>query len=63
MDLSFAMQLLSCLYISRNKLARGLYNVPAELDRQVAEYKLESLGITIEKLTLEQEEYLASWRE
>ena len=63
MDLSFAMQLLSCLYISRNKLARGLYNVPAELDRQIAEYKLESLGITIEKLTLEQEEYLASWRE
>lgn len=63
MDLSFAMQLLSCLYISKNKLAMGLHNVPAELDRQIAEYKLESLGITIEKLTLEQEEYLASWRE
>lgn len=63
MDLSFAMQLLSALYISRNKLAPGLYKVPAELDRRVAELKLESLGITIEKLTPEQESYMADWRE
>ena len=63
MDLSFAMQLLSALYISRTKLGAGLYNVPVELDRQIAEYKLESLGIKIEKLTPAQEEYLASWRE
>lgn len=63
MDMSFAMQLLSCVYISTNRLAPGLYNVPAELDRKVAELKLESLGIKIEKLTPEQEEYLSSWRE
>lgn len=57
------MQLLSAIYISKTKMAPGLYNVPTELDRQIASYKLESLGIKIEKLTLEQEEYLASWRE
>ena len=63
MDLSFAMQLLSALYISSHKLEPGLYNVPEELDRRIAELKLESLCITIEKLTPEQEEYMASWRE
>lgn len=63
MDLSFAMQLLSCLYISKNKLKPGLHNVPEELDKMVARLKLESLGIKLEKLTTEQEEYLAGWRE
>ena len=63
MDLSFAMQLLSAIYISKTKLEPGLYNVPAVLDRQIAEYKLESLGIKTEKLTPVQEAYLASWRE
>lgn len=63
MDMSFAMQLLSCIYISGNKLQPGLYNVPAELDSRVAELKLESLGIKTELLTQEQKEYLAAWRE
>lgn len=63
MDLSFAMQLLSCIYITRNRLRSGLYNVPEELDRMVAELKLESLGIKIDRLTPEQEKYLAGWRE
>lgn len=63
MDLSFAMQLLSCLYISQNKLEKGLYNVPEELDKMVSHLKLETMGIKLEKLTPEQEAYLASWRE
>lgn len=63
MDLSFAMQLLSCIYITRNRLRSGLYNVPEELDRMVADLKLESLGIKIDRLTPEQEKYLAGWRE
>lgn len=63
MDMSFAMQLLSCLYLINHKLEPGLYNVPAELDRKVADLKLESLGINIEHLTQEQIEYLAAWRE
>lgn len=63
MDMSFAMQLLSCIFISCNKLAPGLYNVPADLDSRVAKLKLESLGVKIEELTEEQKEYQAAWRE
>jgi len=63
MDLSFAIQLLSAMYISTHKLTAGLYNVPYELDRRVAEFKLESLGLKTEHLTDEQQEYLAGWRE
>ncbi len=63
MDLSFAMQLLSALYIANHKLETALYNVPEELDRQIAELKLESLGLKLEKLTDEQKRYLEDWRE
>ena len=63
MDMSFAMQLLSALYVSENRIAAGLHNVPEELDKKVAEFKLKSLGVKIETLTDEQKEYLASWRE
>jgi adenosylhomocysteinase len=40
-----------------------VYPVPEELDKKVARLKLESLGVKIDKLTAEQEEYLASWSE
>lgn len=63
MDLSFAMQLLSCLYIRKNKLENGLHNVPEELDKMVSQLKLETMGIKLENLTPEQKTYLASWRE
>lgn len=63
MDLSFAMQLLSCLHLSKNRLEPGLYNVPEDLDRMVSSLKLESLGVSMEKLTPEQEAYLDSWKE
>lgn len=63
MDMSFALQLLSCLYLNKNKLEPGLYNVPEELDAMVSRLKLESLGVRLEKLTDEQENYLASWKE
>lgn len=63
MDLSFAMQLLSAMYIATHPMEAGLYNVPDELDKKVAELKLESLGLKTEKLTPEQIEYMASWKE
>jgi adenosylhomocysteinase len=44
-------------------LENKVYTVPAELDKRVAKLKLESLGIKIDRLTSEQEEYLASWSE
>jgi adenosylhomocysteinase len=37
--------------------------VPDDLDKRVAKLKLESMGIKIDRLTSEQEEYLASWNE
>jgi adenosylhomocysteinase len=63
MDLSFALQLLSVLYIHENDLEPGLYPVPYEIDRAVASYKLEALGIKLEQMTPEQEQYLGRWEE
>jgi adenosylhomocysteinase len=65
MDMSFADQSLSCEYMVKNHatLEKKVYTVPAELDKRVAKLKLESMGIKIDRLTPEQEEYLASWNE
>jgi adenosylhomocysteinase len=65
MDMSFANQALSCEYLVKNhkSLECKVYPVPEELDKKVARLKLESLGIKIDRLTPEQEEYLASWSE
>ena len=65
MDMSFADQALSCEYMVKNhaSLEKKVYPVPVELDKRVAKLKLESLSIKIDRLTSEQEEYLASWSE
>ena len=65
MDMSFADQAFSLEYMVKNhaSLEKKVYPVPAELDKRVAKLKLESLGIKIDRLTSEQEEYLASWSE
>jgi adenosylhomocysteinase len=44
-------------------LEKRVYRVPDELDKRVAKLKLESMGIKIDRLTPEQEEYLAGWSE
>jgi adenosylhomocysteinase len=65
MDMSFANQALSAEYMVKNhaSLEKKVYPVPEELDKQVAKMKLESMGVKIDRLTLEQEHYLASWSE
>ena len=65
MDMSFADQAFSLEYMVKNhaSLENKVYTVPAELDKRVAKLKLESMGIKIDRLTPEQEEYLASWSE
>ena len=65
MDTSFANQALCCEYMVKNhaSLEKKVYTVPVDLDKRVAKLKLESLGIKIDRLTSEQEEYLASWSE
>ncbi|MEM1873551.1 MAG: adenosylhomocysteinase [Acidilobaceae archaeon] len=64
MDLSFANQALSILYLKekRGKLEPRVYDVPAEIDERVARLKLEALGIEIDELTEEQRVYLESWK-
>ena len=40
-----------------------VYVVPEDLDKEIAKMKLESMGHKLDKLTAEQEHYLASWQE
>ena len=63
MDMSFANQALSAEYMVKKSgdLAKKVYPVPKEIDNEIARLKLESMGIKIDKLTKEQQKYLASW--
>jgi len=63
MDMSFANQALCAEYMAKNAkvLEQKVYNVPCQIDEQVARLKLASLGIKVDKLTPEQRQYLASW--
>jgi adenosylhomocysteinase len=65
MDMSFANQALCAEYIARNagNLERKVYDVPADIDGEVARLKLQAMGITIDVLTDEQRRYLSSWEE
>ncbi len=64
MDLSFSLQALAARYIveKHDEMERRVYVLPEEIDYKVASYKLESMGISIDSLTEEQEKYLQSWR-
>jgi adenosylhomocysteinase len=64
MDMSFANQFIAAKYLVENKhlLKPAVLNPPLEVDKMVARLKLESMGISIDELTPEQEEYLKSWR-
>ena len=63
MDLSFALQALCALHIAKNgkKMKGGVYEVPNEIDVQVANLKLASLGLSIDTLSKEQQKYSCSW--
>ena len=63
MDMSFATQALAAEFVAENyqQLEKKVYNVPVEIENWVAELKLKSMGISIDKLTAEQEEYLSAW--
>jgi len=63
MDMSFANQALSAEYMLNNAsdLEKDVYGVPEEIDRRIARLKLRAMGVEIDTLTPEQEEYLASW--
>ena len=63
MDMSFATQALAAEWAVKNqkKLTPKVYEVPTDVENWVAKLKLSSMGIRIDRLTLEQEKYLTSW--
>jgi adenosylhomocysteinase len=65
MDMSFANQALGAEFIAKNadKLTPNVYSLPVEVDQQIAQLKLEALGIRIDALTPQQHDYLNQWRE
>jgi adenosylhomocysteinase len=65
MDMSFANQALSSVYMLQNadSLKNMVYSVPEHVDREIARIKLEAMRIDIDTLTSEQESYLNSWEE
>ncbi|HJN14312.1 MAG TPA: adenosylhomocysteinase [Armatimonadota bacterium] len=64
MDMSFALQALAAKYIAEHgkSLEPGVYPVPREIDEAVARLKLDCMGVEIDTLTPEQEDYLTSWQ-
>ncbi|GAA0851576.1 adenosylhomocysteinase [Streptosporangium amethystogenes subsp. fukuiense] len=64
MDMSFSAQALSVAWLARERLRLepGVYDVPGEIDVEVARLKLAAAGIEMDELTSEQGEYLHSWR-
>ena len=63
MDMSFANQALSAEYIIKNyqQLENRVYDVPEALDASIAKLKLQAIGVRIDELTPEQQNYLSSW--
>ncbi|MEN2983712.1 MAG: adenosylhomocysteinase [Dictyoglomaceae bacterium] len=63
MDLSFSVQYLVMLWLNKEgrNLKKSVLDVPKEIEREVAERKLKSMGISWDSLTEEQEKYLKSW--
>jgi adenosylhomocysteinase len=64
MDMSFADQALSVEWLyKQSNLEAKVYDVPAEIDAEVARVKLGTLGVEIDALTDAQHKYLNSWTE
>lgn len=65
MDMSFANQAMAAVYVAQNaaNMEKKVYNIPEDIDREIARYKLEAMGVKIDTLTEEQVKYLNSWEE
>jgi adenosylhomocysteinase len=65
MDMSFANQAFAAEFVIANAatLERKVYDVPKEIDDEIARLKLATMGVAIDQLTEEQATYLASWDE
>jgi adenosylhomocysteinase len=65
MDMSFANQALAAEWVVANgaTLERRVYDVPKDIDDEIARLKLATMGVDIDRLTEEQQKYLDSWNE
>ncbi len=65
MDMSFANQALGAEWIAVNhhKLEKQVYEIPHDVDQEIARLKLHAMGVAIDYLTEEQAKYLTSWQE
>jgi len=65
MDMSFANQALAVEWVVKHHgdLTPAVYPVPPDIDAEVARLKLQAMGVDIDVLTAEQEEYLHSWNQ
>lgn len=63
MDLSFSAQAKAAEFVLKNKrrLKKQVYGLPESIEKEIAEMKLKSFGITVDRLTDEQRTYLSSW--
>jgi adenosylhomocysteinase len=61
MDVSFALQALAAEALATGEWTPGVHPVPDAIEHEVATLKLAGLGVSIDALTPEQEEYLSRW--
>jgi adenosylhomocysteinase len=65
MDLTFAIQALCAYHLARehSSMENRVHLLPKAIDDEVARTKLDAVGMGVDALTPEQEEFLAGWRE
>jgi len=65
MDMSFANQAIAAEFLvdNKGKLEPGVYKIPDDMDQEIARLKLETMGVSFDKLTNDQKKYLDSWEE
>ena len=65
MDMSFANQCFGALHLVKNAktLSKEVHTLSDEIDQRIASLKLKAIGVTVDKLTVDQKKYLGSWEE
>ncbi len=65
MDMSFSTQALGIVYMTRHyqEMDNEVYAVPNEIDQEIANIKLRSMGVTIDTLSEAQVKYITGWEE
>ena len=64
MDMSFSAQALCAEYLVKNhqNMENRVYDVPNDIDSEIAKAELRSMNVKIDELTKEQREYFSDWR-